>query len=97
RALDLFEQGLGRVAVLHVGGEHQHGPDQAEGVDEQVPLAALDFFPASYPRGPPASVVFTDWLSITAALGVPSRSSSRRRSTRRAAWTCSIPPASRQV
>jgi len=33
----------------------------------------LMHFPASNPRGPPASVVFTDWLSITPAVGLASR------------------------
>jgi hypothetical protein len=29
--------------------------------------------PASNPRGPPLSVVFTDWLSMTPAVGLASR------------------------
>jgi hypothetical protein len=36
-------------------------------------LRPLTFLPASQPRGPPLSVVFTDWLSITPALGLAAR------------------------
>jgi hypothetical protein len=52
------------------------GPDQpAAGIGDDVALAApvlqrgrlLIFLPVSNPRGPPASVVLTDWLSITPA------------------------------
>jgi hypothetical protein len=35
-------------------------------------LRPLIFFPASKPLGPPLSVVFTDWLSITPAVGLAS-------------------------
>src|SRR5438093_9015129 len=93
----LLQQGLGRIAILHIGGEHRQSPDQAQRIDEQMPLAASDFFPASYPRSPPASVVLTDWLSMMAALGVGSRPSTCRTSTRSRAWICSSRPASRQV
>ena len=36
-------------------------------------LRPLIFLPASYPRGPPASVVLTLWLSRTAAEGLAAR------------------------
>lgn len=39
------------------------------GVDQSVPLAAVDLLPAPYPRGPPASVVITLRLSMMAANG----------------------------
>jgi hypothetical protein len=35
-------------------------------------LSPVIFSPPSHPRTPPWSVVFTVWLSIDAALGVPS-------------------------
>jgi hypothetical protein len=38
----------------------------------------LIFLAASNPRGPPASVVLTDWLSITPAVGLSSRPSASR-------------------
>ena len=42
-----IQERLGRIAVLHVGREDDQGPDQAEGIDEQVALAARAFFAAS--------------------------------------------------
>ena len=42
-------------------------------------LRPLTFLPASKPDTPPLSVVFTDWLSITPALGEASRPSISRR------------------
>jgi hypothetical protein len=33
----------------------------------------MTFLPASNPRGPPLSVVFTDWLSMTPAVGLAAR------------------------
>src|SRR5262249_10955760 len=53
------------------------------------------FFPPSYPFGPPASVVFTVWLSRIPALGVGSLSASPRTSAGRASWTRSQTPGSR--
>ena len=50
----------------------------ARGVSEKMPFASFDFLPASNPRGPPASVVLTDWLSITPAVGDASRPSASR-------------------
>src|SRR5208283_1424688 len=41
-------------------------------------LRPLIFLPASKPRGPPASVVLTDWLSTTTAVGAAWRPSSSR-------------------
>ena len=41
-------------------------------------LRPLTNLPASNPRGPPLSVVFTDWLSITPADGLASRPSASR-------------------
>jgi len=35
------QQGLGRVAVLHAGRGDQHGQQQAQDVDGDVPLAAV--------------------------------------------------------
>jgi hypothetical protein len=54
-----LEQGHGTIAVLHVGRMHQQFECPAIGVDHGVALAPFTFLPASKPRGPPASVVFT--------------------------------------
>src|SRR5437588_449378 len=78
-------------------------PEPPEGpLDDPPPRLDLEpgrrpFFPPSYPRGPPASVVFTVWLSRTPALGVSSRSRSLRTSRRSVSCSRSQTPASRQV
>jgi hypothetical protein len=41
-------------------------------------LRPFTFFSAAYPRGPPASVVFTDCLSMMPADGLASRPSASR-------------------
>ena len=67
------------VAILHAGGVDLDTQHQAEGVCDQVPLAALDPLPASYPTILRASaLVFTLWLSMIAAVGLSSRPSSSR-------------------
>src|ERR1700720_2555099 len=43
--------------------------------------SGLTFLPASYPRGPPLSVVLTDWLSMIPAEGLASRPAASRVST----------------
>jgi hypothetical protein len=62
----------------------------AFGIDHGFALAPVDFLGGvprvgpkarpRAPRGPPASVVLTLWLSITAALGLTSRPTSSRSS-----------------
>jgi hypothetical protein len=47
--------------------------DQAEGVDQEVALAAVDPLGAVIAVPPPRSVVLTLWLSRIAALGVGRR------------------------
>ena len=46
-----------------------HGDDQPHRVDQQVPFATHDLFAGIVPADPPVSVVLTDWLSTTPALG----------------------------
>ncbi|KMS60023.1 hypothetical protein V474_08935 [Novosphingobium barchaimii LL02] len=55
------------------------------------------FLPASYPQGPPLSVVFTDWLSITPALGEASRPSISRRFITSTVFMASSKPVLRQA
>ena len=50
-----------------------HGQQQSLGVHPNMSLAALHFLAGVITPRPPFSVVFTDWLSITAPLGVDSR------------------------
>ncbi len=72
----------GAVAVLQVGRVDDDGEDQAEGVDEEMALLALDLLARVIARRvdarPPFSALFTLWLSITPALGLASRPSSSR-------------------
>ena len=67
------EQLGGAVAVADVGGGHLDLADQAEGVDQQVALAAVDPLGAVVAMAPPRSVVLTLWLSRITALGVRAR------------------------
>lgn len=55
---------------------------QTFGVDNQVSFASFDVFARIIASTAPFSVVLTDWLSMMAALGVASRPSSWRRSSR---------------
>jgi hypothetical protein len=90
------QQSGSAILVACVSGSYVHGQQQAEGVDQQVALAAAGLLGAVVAVRPPRSVVFTLWLSKTAALGVgrrPWRTRSRARSTR---TICSQRPSSRQ-
>jgi len=63
---------LPAVAVLNISTMDDHGQDQPERVNDNMPLSAGDFLARVITVGPPfwGAAVFTDWLSITAALGV---------------------------
>jgi hypothetical protein len=100
-----LQQRHGTVAVLDRGRanlRHQQPPVRvhlgASRACRQVwRLRPLTFFPASYPRGPPASVVFTLWLSITAADGLASRPDRSRSSATKWWFIASHTPASRNA
>ena len=72
----------GAVSILDIGRMHDRVEDQAEGVDEQVALLALDLLARVIARRvdarPPFSALFTLWLSITPALGEAARPSRSR-------------------
>jgi len=72
------EQRREGVTILNAGGGDLTFYRQTERIDGDMSFAALDFLPASKPRGPPASVVLTDWLSTTTAVGAGSRPSASR-------------------
>jgi len=61
---------------------HHDGEDQADGVDNDMSLAAVDFLARVVAADPPFSVVLTLWLSMIAALGVASRPAATRTSSR---------------
>ena len=71
------------IGVLDVGGMNDDAEQQAGGVDRDMPLAALDLLRRIPAARPPLSVVFTLWVSITAALGLGSRPSRSRNITTR--------------
>lgn len=84
--LDLFQNQLGSIPILDVGGVDNHGQDQPQGVNEQMPFAPIDMLGSIVSADPPFSVVFTDWLSRIAALGSSSRPSWRRTWPRKVSW-----------
>ena len=61
------------VAVLNVGGMDEDEDQKSAGVGDDVPLATLDLLARVIARYPPLSVVLTDWLSMTPAVGLASR------------------------
>ena len=77
------QQVTGTIGVLNVGGMDNDAEQQAGGVDRDMPLAALDLLRRIPAARPPFSVVFTLWVSITAALGLGSRPSRSRSITTR--------------
>ena len=86
---------LGSISILDVGGMYHHGQKQSHGVYYDVTLAAGDLFAGIIAPRPPFSVVFTDWLSMIAALGVASRPAASRTLGRKASSMASQGPSSR--
>lgn len=78
-----FEQEFPAIVILDVGFMHQHVYDQPIRVDEDMPFAPLYFLPTVISAYPPFWLVFTDWLSIIAALGVGSRPCDSRTCSRK--------------
>ena len=74
---------------------NHHGQQQSHGVHYDVPLASGYPLTRVITAGLPFSVVFTDWLSMIAALGVASRPGTSRTRTRKASSTRSQVPSSR--
>src|SRR3954466_3812716 len=78
------------IAVLNVGRGDQRVQHQAEGVDQQMALLALDQLAPIEARRvdaePPFSALLTLWLSITQAVGLISRSACSRHLMESASW-----------
>ncbi len=72
------EHQLAAVSILNVGRMDNQRHDQANGIDDQMALAAKDFLARIVPAVPPLSAVFTDWLSMMPTLGVGLRPAFRR-------------------
>ncbi len=87
-------QPTGDFAVLIVGFGHerlriQH---QAECIHDEVAFAPFDAFGCIVTTHPPLAVVFTDWLSMLAPLGVRSRLRLLRTRSRKLLFNvCHIP------
>ena len=85
----------GSVPILDVGGVNDHSQEQPRSVHYDVALASGHLFACVIAARPPFSVVLTDWLSMMAALGVPSRPSRSRTIARSASSTRSQVPLAR--
>ena len=76
------EDQLRAVAVLDVGRMDDDVQQEADRIDEDVPLAARDLLarivPLRVDRGPPFCAALALWLSMTAAVGLASRPSCSR-------------------
>jgi hypothetical protein len=72
-----------------------NGQQQSNGVYHNMTLTSIDFLASIIAPGPPFSVVFTDWLSMMAALGVGSRPWASLTLGRSASWILSQVPSSR--
>ena len=91
-ALERCQQELATASVLTTGFMHQHVQHQPIRIDQQMALAAFDLFAPIVAAGPPFCVVFTDWLSMMAALGVGSRPAWTRTCSRKAVCIrCQVP------
>ena len=91
----LDQHQLGPIPVLDVGGMNCYGQEQPGGIHYNVALAPRYLLPRIVAPGPPFSVVFTDWLSMMAALGVASLPFISRTWLRSASSTRSQVPSAR--
>ena len=80
------------VSVLDVSRMDHNSQQQPYGIHDDVTLATHHLLTSIIATRPPFSVVLTDWLSMTAALGVHSLPSARRTFGRSASWTPSHVP-----
>jgi hypothetical protein len=80
----LGQHQFGSVTILDMGGMHDHGQEQAQGVYDDVSLAPVDLLAGVVAARPPFSTVLTDWLSRMAAEGLGLRPSWTRTFRRRA-------------
>ena len=100
-----FDNERGAIAVLNIGGVNLGADEEANRIGDDMALASpslrwgrlLTFLPASYPRGPPLSVVLTDWLSMIPAEGLASRPAASRVSTNNSKLIRSKMPLSRHA
>ena len=81
----LAQQRLSPIAILHVGGMHDDGEQHADGVGQQVALAACDLLARAVTgrieRRAPFCAPFAVWLSMIAVVGLASRPACSRTAT----------------
>ena len=90
--LDCKKYQLSPIPVLNARLVNNQPPDQSQRIYEKVALAAFDFFTGIVALMPPFDVVFTDWLSMTPAVGVGRFPAFFLTSLRNVSWICSIVP-----
>jgi len=93
------QQQLGTISILDGSGMHLHLQQQSPSVGQNMALPATHPFASvksSMADGPPFSVVFTVWVSITPPLGSGLRPACMRTSLRKASLICSNKPPLRQ-
>ena len=73
-----LEKRGGTIAVLYAGFMYDARDQKTRGVREKMPFAPFNLLASVEPARAPASVVLTDWLSITPAVGLASRPSASR-------------------
>ena len=81
----LTQQRFGAVGVLHVGGMDDHREQHADGVGQQVALAADDLLArvvaGRVKRRAPFCAAFDVWLSMIAVVGLALRPACSRTAT----------------
>src|SRR5690606_20171047 len=91
-ALQVEEQCIGRLAVLHIGRRYVGQQQESTGVDGQEPFTSNYAFGPVVAPCPPFSVVLAVWLSMMAAVGAVLLPMATRTSSRSASWTrCHVP------
>src|SRR5258708_1208390 len=92
RGLKVAQEFLCPIAFATIGGSYLNVQEQPFGIDGSKARASFKFLPNVESTRPPFSVVLTLWLSTRMALGVVSRPSATRTSSRNAAFMCSHCP-----
>ena len=73
------------VAILNIGGMDRYAQQQAERIDEDMPLATRDLLARiealRVEQGPPFCAPLTLWLSMIAVVGLASRPACSRTAT----------------
>ena len=85
---------FGPVSVLYIRSMDDNSQQQSQGINHDMAFTPRHLLARIVATRPPFSVVFTDWLSMMAALGVGSCPSASRTLGRSASWMRSQLPSS---